>query len=64
MVDVRNPSTGDDFVLMLKELQCLTAAAGPTACGLPVPTRALDGLCKVLSLDMRVVDPAWIAETA
>jgi ribonucleoside-diphosphate reductase alpha chain len=22
--------------------------------------RALDGLCKLLSLDMRVVDPAWI----
>jgi ribonucleoside-diphosphate reductase alpha chain len=22
--------------------------------------RALDGLCKILSLDMRVVDPAWI----
>ena len=22
--------------------------------------RALDGLCKVLSLDMRVIDPAWI----
>jgi ribonucleoside-diphosphate reductase alpha chain len=23
--------------------------------------RALDGLCKLLSLDMRVIDPAWIA---
>ena len=22
--------------------------------------RALDGLCKILSLDMRVIDPAWI----
>jgi len=22
--------------------------------------RALDGLCKILSLDMRVMDPAWI----
>ena len=22
--------------------------------------RALDGLCKILSLDMRVLDPAWI----
>ena len=22
--------------------------------------RALDGLCKLLSLDMRVIDPAWI----
>jgi len=32
----------------------------PIRCGCPAITRALDGLCKLLSLDMRVLDPAWI----
>lgn len=61
VVDVRNPSTNDDFVLMLKELQMPDGSRRPYSMwltgGYP---RALDGLCKVLSLDMRVVDPAWI----
>lgn len=61
VVDVRNPSTSDDFVLMLKELQMPDGSRRPYSMwltgGYP---RALDGLCKVLSLDMRVVDPAWI----
>ncbi|MFA5522273.1 MAG: adenosylcobalamin-dependent ribonucleoside-diphosphate reductase [Castellaniella sp.] len=61
VVDVRNPNTADDFVLMLKELQMPDGSRRPYSMwltgGYP---RALDGLCKVLSLDMRVVDPAWI----
>jgi ribonucleoside-diphosphate reductase alpha chain len=66
-VDVFNPRTGDDFVLGLKEI-ALPAMEGYPA-GLTRPysmwlsgeyPRALDGLCKILSLDMRVLDPAWI----
>lgn len=61
VADVRNPTTGDDFVLMIKELQMPDGSRRPYSMwltgGYP---KALDGLCKVLSLDMRVVDPAWI----
>jgi ribonucleoside-diphosphate reductase alpha chain len=66
-VDVFNPRTNDDFVLGLKEIT-LPAGRDATA-GHTRPysvwlsgeyPRALDGLCKMLSLDMRVLDPAWI----
>ncbi|HZL85527.1 MAG TPA: adenosylcobalamin-dependent ribonucleoside-diphosphate reductase, partial [Candidatus Krumholzibacteria bacterium] len=66
-VDILNPRTGDDFVLALKEIT-LPTGEGPTA-GITRPysvwlsgeyPRSLDGLCKMLSLDMRVLDPAWI----
>ena len=64
-VDVDNPTTGEAFTLTLKEI----TLPGPD--GLPVTRpcamglsgnypRALDGLARLLSLDMRVVDPAWI----
>jgi len=65
-VDVHNPRTGDDFVLGLKEIAL--PGEGNSA-GITRPysmwlageyPRALDGLCKILSLDMRVMDPAWI----
>ncbi|HEY9278514.1 MAG TPA: adenosylcobalamin-dependent ribonucleoside-diphosphate reductase [Eoetvoesiella sp.] len=61
VADVRNPSTDDDFVLMLKELQMPDGSRRPYSVWLTgAHPRALDGLCKLLSLDMRVVDPAWI----
>ena len=61
VADVRNPATGDDFVLMLKELQMPDGSRRPYSMWLTgAHPRALDGLCKLLSLDMRVVDPAWI----
>lgn len=61
VADVRNPATDDDFVLMLKELQMPDGSRRPYSMGLTGGhPRALDGLCKLLSLDMRVVDPAWI----
>ncbi|MCC2597219.1 adenosylcobalamin-dependent ribonucleoside-diphosphate reductase [Pusillimonas sp. MFBS29] len=61
VADVRNPSTDDDFVLMLKELQMPDGSRRPYSMWLTGGhPRALDGLCKLLSLDMRVVDPAWI----
>src|SRR3546814_13135567 len=46
---------------MLKELQMPDGSRRPYSMWLTgAHPRALDGLCKLLSLDMRVVDPAWI----
>lgn len=60
-VDVANTGSGDDFVLGLKELVLPDGQRRPYSMWLSgVYPRALDGLCKVLSLDMRVIDPAWI----
>ncbi len=61
VADVCNPATGDDFVLMLKELQMPDGSRRPYSMWLTGGhPRTLDGLCKLLSLDMRVIDPAWI----
>ena len=60
-VDVSNAGSGDDFVLGLKELVLPDEQRRPYSMWLSgVYPRALDGLCKLLSLDMRVIDPAWI----
>ncbi|MEQ1589884.1 MAG: adenosylcobalamin-dependent ribonucleoside-diphosphate reductase, partial [Gallionella sp.] len=60
-VDIANVGSGDDFVLGLKELVLQDGQRRPYSMWLAgVYPRALDGLCKVLSLDMRVIDPAWI----
>ncbi|WP_281916006.1 adenosylcobalamin-dependent ribonucleoside-diphosphate reductase [Caldimonas thermodepolymerans] len=64
-VDVENPTTGESFTLTLKEIT-LPGPDGrpvtrPCAMGLSGNyPKALDGLARLLSLDMRVVDPAWI----
>jgi len=60
-VDVLNPGTRDDFVLGLKEITLPDGVTRPYSMWLSGEyPRALDGLCKILSLDMRVIDPAWI----
>jgi len=60
-VDINNASTGEDFVLGLKEIPLPDGVTRPYSMWLAGNyPRALDGLCKLLSLDMRVVDPAWI----
>jgi ribonucleoside-diphosphate reductase alpha chain len=60
-VDVLNPSTGEDFVLGLKEITLPDGVTRPYSVWLAGNyPRALDGLTKLLSLDMRVIDPAWI----
>ena len=60
-VDVANHGTGDDFVLFLKELIMPDGQRRPYSLWLSGEyPRVLDGLCKALSLDMRVYDPAWI----
>ncbi|MGH8749714.1 MAG: adenosylcobalamin-dependent ribonucleoside-diphosphate reductase [Burkholderiales bacterium] len=60
-VDVLNPRTGDDFVLGLKEITLPDGLTRPYSMWLSGEyPRCFDGLCKILSLDMRVLDPAWI----
>ncbi|HYD58341.1 MAG TPA: adenosylcobalamin-dependent ribonucleoside-diphosphate reductase, partial [Burkholderiales bacterium] len=66
-VDVLNPRTGDDFVVGLKEITLPMGSNATAGATRPYSVwlsgeypRALDGLCKILSLDMRVLDPAWI----
>jgi ribonucleoside-diphosphate reductase alpha chain len=60
-VDVLNPRTNDDFVLGLKEITLPDGITRPYSVWLSGEyPRALDGLCKTLSLDMRVLDPAWV----
>ena len=64
-VDVENPASGESFTVTLKEVT-LPLAEGqsvtrPCAIGFAGNyARSLDGLARVLSLDMRVIDPAWI----
>jgi ribonucleoside-diphosphate reductase alpha chain len=64
-VDIDNPASGEAFTLTLKEVTLPVPGGGsatrPCAIGFSGNyPRALDGLARVLSLDMRVVDPAWI----
>jgi ribonucleoside-diphosphate reductase alpha chain len=66
-VDIVNPATGEDFVLGLKEITLPGNDGFPVGVTRPYSMwlsgyypRALDGLARVLSLDMRVLDPAWI----
>ncbi|HYW76200.1 MAG TPA: adenosylcobalamin-dependent ribonucleoside-diphosphate reductase [Gammaproteobacteria bacterium] len=60
-VDVYNPATGDDFVLGLKELVLPNGQRRPYSVWFAgAYPRALDGLSKSLSYDMRIVDPAWV----
>ncbi len=64
-VDVDNPATGEQLTLTLKEITLPQHDGGavtrPCAMGLSGNyPRAYDGLARLLSLDMRVIDPAWI----
>ncbi len=69
-VDVDNPATGESFTLTLKEVSLATTdplvsptgfATRPCAVGFSGHyPKAFDGLARLLSLDMRVIDPAWI----
>ena len=60
-VDISNASTSEEFVLGLKEITLPDGVTRPYSMWLAGNyPRALDGLCKLLSMDMRVLDPAWI----
>ncbi len=64
-VDVDNPATGEAFTVTLKEVNLPgfdgATVTRPCAVGFSGNyPKALDGLARLLSLDMRVIDPAWI----
>jgi ribonucleoside-diphosphate reductase alpha chain len=64
-VDIHNPASGEEFTVTLKEIVLPDGRGGHSLrpCALALSgnyPRALDGLARILSLDMRVVDPAWI----
>lgn len=60
-VDIVNPVTGDSFVMGLKEVTLPDGSTRPYAMWLSGHyPRSLDGLARILSLDMRVIDAAWI----
>lgn len=62
-VDVSNPATGDDFALFLKELVLPDGSHRPYSMWMSGEyPNAFVGLCKSLSLDMRIIDPAWIGK--
>jgi ribonucleoside-diphosphate reductase alpha chain len=64
-VDIDNPVARESFTLMLKEVTVPghDGALVTRPCAMALSgryPRALDGLVRLLSLDMRVVDPSWI----
>ncbi len=64
-VDVENPAAHDRLTLTLKEVSVMgpDGLAHTRPCAMTLSgqyPRALDGLARLLSLDMRVLDPAWI----
>jgi ribonucleoside-diphosphate reductase alpha chain len=64
-VDVDNPATSESFTVTLKEVNLPGPDGGvvtrPCAVGFSGNyPKAMDGLARLLSLDMRVIDPAWI----
>lgn len=60
-VSINNPSTGDDFELFVKELDLPDGSHRPYSVWMAGTFPAsFNGLCKLLSFDMRIIDPAWI----
>lgn len=58
---MRNDATGDKFVMTTKEALLGDGSIRPYSVWLGGRyPKVLDGLCKVLSIDMRVSDPAWV----
>lgn len=59
-VDVRNPATGDDFLMTTKELVTPQGQVRPYSIWLSGRyPEVLNGLAKVLSIDLRISDPKW-----
>ncbi|CAN5671290.1 adenosylcobalamin-dependent ribonucleoside-diphosphate reductase [soil metagenome] len=62
-VDVLNPGTGDDFAMFVKECLLPDGTKRPFSVWLSgAYPLEFNGLTKSLSLDMRVIDPAWVAK--
>lgn len=59
-VDVLNPVTGDDFHMGAKEARMPDGTIRPYSIWLSGKyPRVLDGLTKLLSIDLRISDPSW-----
>jgi len=59
-VDIRNDVTGDKMVMTTKEAKFPDGSIRPYSIWLGGKyPKVLDGLCKVLSIDMRVSDTSW-----
>lgn len=59
--DIKNPQTGDDFMVFLPEVETEQGVHRPVSVKLAGRyPRELDGLAALLTLDMAVVDVAWI----
>lgn len=62
-VDILNPGTGDDFAMFVKECLLPDGSKRPFSVWLSgAYPLEFNGLTKSLSLDMRVIDPAWIGK--
>jgi len=62
-VDILNPNTGDDFAMFVKECLLPDGSKRPFSVWLSgAYPLEFNGLTKSLSLDMRVIDPAWIGK--
>jgi ribonucleoside-diphosphate reductase alpha chain len=62
-VDILNPTTGDDFAMFVKECVLPDGTKRPFSVWLSgAYPLEFNGLTKSLSLDMRVIDPAWIGK--
>ncbi len=62
-VDILNPGTGDDFAMFVKECVLPDGTKRPFSVWLSgAYPLEFNGLTKSLSLDMRVIDPAWIGK--
>ena len=58
---IRNPQTGDDFTVFLPEVETSEGVHRPIAVQLSGRyPRDLDGLAALLTMDMQIVDVAWI----
>ena len=62
-VDIKNPATGDDFCLFIKEARLEDGTSYPYSVWMSGDfPEAFAGICICLSIDMRIVDPAWVAK--
>lgn len=62
-VDILNPNTGDDFAMFVKECVLPDGTKRPFSVWLSgAYPLEFNGLTRSLSLDMRVIDPAWIGK--
>ncbi|MFQ8430839.1 adenosylcobalamin-dependent ribonucleoside-diphosphate reductase [Amaricoccus sp. W119] len=62
-VDILNPATGDDFAMFVKECVLPDGSKRPYSVWLSgAYPLEFNGLTRSLSLDMRVIDPAWIGK--